>query len=136
MRVLTFGTFDILHPGHISYLTQAQNLGDELHICVALDETVVNVKKKAPLQDQEQRKRNLKEHFPDAHVHLGDPKNHMKIIENVKPGIIAIGYDQSSFVDKIEPFLKQKKIHCKIVRLNPFYQNIYKSSLLKVKPLK
>ena len=136
MRVLTFGTFDVLHPGHISYLTQAQNLGDELHICVALDSTVLAVKKKKPIQNQDTRKENLKKHFPDAHVHLGDPKNHMKIIEHVKPEIIAIGYDQSSFTDKIEPFLKQKKIHSKIVRLSPFYQNIYKSSILSKKKLK
>jgi FAD synthetase len=41
MNVLVFGVFDMLHPGHIYFLEQAQKLGDQLHICLASDEYVV-----------------------------------------------------------------------------------------------
>ena len=34
-RVLATGTFDIPHPGHLFYLSQASALGDELYVIVA-----------------------------------------------------------------------------------------------------
>ena len=43
-KVLTFGTFDHTHPGHISYLTQASHYGDHLITIIALDQTVQKVK--------------------------------------------------------------------------------------------
>gem|GEM_PF-2920555 len=51
-KVLTFGTFDHLHPGHESYLIQAKAYGDELITIVALDETVKRIKGKLPDHDQ------------------------------------------------------------------------------------
>ena len=32
VRVLATGTFDILHPGHLLYLSKAKALGDELYV--------------------------------------------------------------------------------------------------------
>ncbi|MFV9676879.1 MAG: adenylyltransferase/cytidyltransferase family protein, partial [Methanosarcinales archaeon] len=40
VRVLATGTFDILHPGHLLYLTEARKLGDELFVIIATDVTV------------------------------------------------------------------------------------------------
>ena len=48
VRVLAFGTFDILHPGHDHYLQEARKLGDELWVVVALDETVRQGKGRLP----------------------------------------------------------------------------------------
>ena len=33
------GVFDLLHPGHIYFLTEARRLGDELVVVVARDST-------------------------------------------------------------------------------------------------
>lgn len=43
-RVITFGTFDVLHIGHINILEQAKKLGDELYVGVSSD--ALNFKKK------------------------------------------------------------------------------------------
>jgi glycerol-3-phosphate cytidylyltransferase len=43
-RVITFGTFDVLHIGHVNILEQARKLGDALYVGVSSDE--LNFKKK------------------------------------------------------------------------------------------
>jgi cytidyltransferase-like protein len=42
--VMTFGTFDVFHPGHRFYLAEARKLGDRLLVIVALDSTVEKIK--------------------------------------------------------------------------------------------
>jgi FAD synthetase len=42
--VMTFGTFDLLHPGHLHYLSEAKKLGDYLITIVARDATVERLK--------------------------------------------------------------------------------------------
>lgn len=42
--VMTNGCFDILHPGHVSYLEQARRLGDRLIVAVNDDESVRRLK--------------------------------------------------------------------------------------------
>jgi len=45
--VMTNGCFDILHPGHVSYLENARKLGDRLIVAVNTDESVKRLKGKA-----------------------------------------------------------------------------------------
>jgi FAD synthetase len=52
-RVLATGTFDLLHPGHVYFLTQARALGDELFVIVARDSNVTH--KPKPIIPEEQR---------------------------------------------------------------------------------
>jgi len=42
--VMTFGTFDIVHPGHIHFLQQAKTYGDRLITIVARDMNVQKFK--------------------------------------------------------------------------------------------
>jgi glycerol-3-phosphate cytidylyltransferase len=37
-KVITYGTFDILHYGHINFLRRAKELGDHLTVALSLDE--------------------------------------------------------------------------------------------------
>ena len=37
-KVITYGTFDLLHKGHIRLLKRAKALGDHLTVCVSTDE--------------------------------------------------------------------------------------------------
>lgn len=53
--VITFGTFDVLHIGHLSILERASKLGDRLLVGVSTDELNVLKKGRAPIYPQEQR---------------------------------------------------------------------------------
>lgn len=55
-RVITYGTFDLLHYGHINLLRQAKALGDYLIVVCSSDEFNRNEKKKQCYFTYEQRK--------------------------------------------------------------------------------
>ncbi|MBR0374872.1 MAG: glycerol-3-phosphate cytidylyltransferase [Mogibacterium sp.] len=55
-RVITYGTFDLLHYGHINLLRRAKELGDYLIVVVSTDEFNWNQKQKKCYFPYEQRK--------------------------------------------------------------------------------
>lgn len=55
-RVITYGTFDLLHYGHINLLKRAKSFGDYLVVCLSTDEFNLNKKKKKCYFSYEQRK--------------------------------------------------------------------------------
>ena len=55
-RVITYGTFDLLHYGHINLLRRAKELGDYLIAVVSTDEFNWNEKRKKCYFSYEQRK--------------------------------------------------------------------------------
>lgn len=58
-RVITYGTFDLLHYGHINLLRRAKELGDYLIVALSTDEFNWNEKKKKCYFSYEQRKQLL-----------------------------------------------------------------------------
>ena len=58
-RVITYGTFDLLHYGHINLLRRAKELGDYLIVCLSTDEFNENMKNKKTYFTYEQRKKLL-----------------------------------------------------------------------------
>jgi glycerol-3-phosphate cytidylyltransferase len=58
--VLTYGTWDLLHEGHLNLLKRAAALGDDLVVGVVSDELCA-IKGKAPLQTEEQRAAPLRQ---------------------------------------------------------------------------
>lgn len=46
-KVITYGTFDLLHAGHINLLRRAKELGDYLIVVVSTDEFNWNEKRKS-----------------------------------------------------------------------------------------
>lgn len=55
-RVITYGTFDLLHYGHINLLKRAKALGDYLVVVLSIDEFNLNEKRKRCYFQYEQRK--------------------------------------------------------------------------------
>lgn len=58
-RVITYGTFDLLHYGHINLLTRAKALGDYLIVALSTDEFNWNCKQKKCYFSYEKRKQML-----------------------------------------------------------------------------
>lgn len=126
-RVLCCGTFDNLHPGHIAYLEQAATLGTELYVVVARDENVKRIKGRLPEQSEDLRKNRLAQEASVDRAYLGYPGNNfLKIVSDIKPDIIALGYDQKS-----PPGLAEAFPDCQIKILAPYHPEKYKSSIFR-----
>ena len=54
-RVITFGTFDVLHVGHLSILERAAELGEHLTVGISTDALNINKKGRAPVYPEGQR---------------------------------------------------------------------------------
>ncbi|MBI2581446.1 FAD synthase [Candidatus Woesearchaeota archaeon] len=130
-KVMCFGTFDVLHDGHRFYLTGAKKLGDYLVVVVARDQTVVEVKKQQPLNDENARIKNLQQLGIANKVVLGYRGDKLKIVEEEKPDVICLGYDQTFFTEGIKEKLQQRGLNVEVVRLPAYKPEVYKSSLIK-----
>lgn len=53
--VITFGTFDVIHIGHINILERAAALGDKLIVGISSDQLNINKKGRAPIYSQNER---------------------------------------------------------------------------------
>jgi FAD synthetase len=123
MKVMIFGTFDDLHPGHLYVFRNALERG-EVWVVVARDANVLKIKGRPPLQSQEARIAAIQKAFPSAHVLLGAAKNFLTPVRNVKPDLILLGYDQH-----LPPGVTEEKLGVPVERLDAFDPHIHKSSL-------
>lgn len=130
-KVMTFGTFDIFHAGHRSFLKQARKFGDYLIVVVARDKTVAKYKKQDTRNKEQIRLRKIKNSKLADKVILGGLRDKYRVIKKHKPDIICLGYDQKFFVQGLKNKLKSFKLKTKIIRLKPYKPEIYKSSKLK-----
>jgi FAD synthetase len=129
-RVVATGTFDILHPGHLYYLEQSKKLGDELTVIVARD---VNVKHKPkPIIPEEQRRRMVAALRCVDHAILGDTTDMFRPIEEIRPAIITIGFNQHFDEDGLKKALAARGLSADIVRIGKYGDDNLCSSRLVV----
>ena len=55
MRIITFGTYDVFHIGHLNLLKRARAFGDELYVGVSSDQMNFTKKSKTPIYPQQER---------------------------------------------------------------------------------
>lgn len=137
--VMAFGTFDLLHPGHINFLKQAKKQGDCLIVIIARDSTVKCLKGKLPEHKEIERLKAINSlNLADMAV-LGSLGDKYGVIRKYRPDIICLGYDQKHFVEGLKLELKKfppkadqhRAGKTKIIRLKPFKPNKYKTSIIK-----
>jgi len=127
MTVLVFGTFDLLHPGHLFVLNEAARHG-ELHVVVARDHNVEKIKGKRPAQNEEERLTAIAQKFPDAHPRLGDAEDFLAPVRAINPDLILLGYDQ-----KLPHGISEDDLPCPVERLEAFEPEKWKSSIRRKK---
>ncbi len=133
--VLLFGTFDVLHVGHLHVFKQARKLGDRVVVIVGRDVNVKKIKGVLPLNSEKERMELLQHIDLIDEVLLGAKTDMYAWIKKIKPEVIALGYDQQVFTEKLQDKLTEFKLKTKIVRLKPFQIKDKKSSKLKAKLL-
>lgn len=119
VKVMATGTFDILHLGHIYFLKEAKKQGDTLTVVVATDKTVRKLKHE-PVNPEEIRLKLIKELKVVDEAYIGHEDDMYDIVKEIKPDVIALGYDQIHDKKTVEKELKKRKIKAKVVRLSEF----------------
>lgn len=138
-KIMVFGTFDMIHPGHEDLFRQARSLASDPHliVSVARDEVSSRIKGFKPRNDEKERLHALAENPLVDDVVLGDEADYMAHIKEARPDIIALGYDQSGeFVEHLAADLKKAGLDTSLVRMQPYEPETYKTSKLRRREVK
>ena len=131
VRVFVNGTFDLLHPGHVSLLNWAKSLGDYLVVGIDTDDRVREKKGSTrPIYNQEDRGIMLIALSAVDEVRYFDSDESLEsLVKDIKPDIMVVGSDwkgksvigsywaaELKFYDRIEKYATSKTIQCIIDR--------------------
>lgn len=101
-RVITYGTFDVLHYGHINLLKRAKSLGDYLIVACSTDE-FNKIKGKKALYPFEERKKMLESlRFVDLVIPEENWEQKASDIRNFFVDIFVMGDDWSGKFDELK----------------------------------
>jgi glycerol-3-phosphate cytidylyltransferase len=123
--ILTYGTFDLLHIGHINLLKRAKDLGDRLIVALSTDEFSWNEKQKTCTNSYADRKVILESlRFVDLVIPEENWEQKTTDVDKYNVDVFVIGDDWKGHFD----FLKDK---CEVVYL-PRTANISTSGIKKL----
>jgi len=130
--VLASGVFDLLHLGHVKFLEEAKKAGGsnaELIVIIARDSTVLKRKGKKPIMPENQRRALVESLKVVDQAILGfENFDTGKVIEKIKPNVIAFGYDQDGMEESVKSYVKKHELDIKIVRIGKFEEDQMESS--------
>ena len=131
VKVFVNGTFDLLHPGHISLLNYAKSLGDYLVVGIDTDDRVREKKGSTrPIYNQEDSGLMLIAlSAVDEVTYFSSDESLEALVKDVKPAIMVVGSDwkdksvigsywaaELKFFDRIEKYATSKTVQCIIDR--------------------
>ena len=137
--VLASGTFDLLHLGHVRFLEEAKKSGGknaELIVLVARDSTVKTRKGKKPVMPEDQRRRLVESLKVVDEAILGWENFSIdKVIEKIKPNVIAVGHDQDGVETELRKVIEEKKAKIEVAKIGRFGKRELNSSSKIVKKI-
>ncbi len=116
VRVMATGVFDLLHPGHLYFLTEAKRLGDELVVVVARDQTARRLKHE-PYVPEQLRREMVESLKPVDRAILGSTTDIYETVVHERPSIIALGYNQVWNEREVERECGRRGVPVKVVRI-------------------
>jgi FAD synthetase len=129
---LASGVFDLLHLGHVRFLEEAKKAGGrnaELVVIIARDSTVEKRKGERPIMPENQRCALVESLKVIDCAILGFKDFDMgKVIEKLKPDVIAVGYDQEGVEGSLRKYIEEKGLKIRIARIGKFGEDELNSS--------
>jgi FAD synthetase len=130
--VLASGVFDLLHLGHVRFLEEAKRVGGknaELIVIVARDSTVEKRKGKKPVVPEGQRRALVESLKVVDEAILGyESFDIAKVIEKIRPDVIAVGYDQDGMEKIVKKHVDESGLRVKVVKIGKFEEDELDSS--------
>jgi FAD synthetase len=130
-KVLVFGTFDLLHPGHLAFLAAAAKHG-AVTVVVTPDVKVKKEKGRAPHFSERERMQMVAALKSVSRAVIGDKGKKWTVVQRLAPDVICIGHDQHAAHPAFLAQLAKLKKHPKIVRLPAHKPARYSSSKMKL----
>jgi FAD synthetase len=122
--VLASGVFDLLHLGHVRFLEEAKKVGGphaKLVVIVARDNTVEKRKGEKPVIPENQRCALVASLKVVDEATLGLEKfNIGRVIDKLKPDVIAFGYDQKAMMQEVKDYVKEHGRNIRVVKVGKF----------------
>jgi FAD synthetase len=133
-RVVVYGTFDLLHQGHIEFLKGARGYCNWLGVILIPERYVKENKGVLPLHTMNERRCNLlRTGFVDA-VFADSLSEGLASLNTIRPDLFCLGYDQTTiWEEKLEGHLSMRLPGCQIKRLPMFAGGIHSRSLRRAK---
>jgi FAD synthetase len=130
--VLASGVFDLLHLGHVKFLEEAKKAGGEnaeLIVIIARDSTVQKTKGRKPIMPENQR-RTLVESLKvvDEAVLGFENFDLAEVINEIKPDVIALGYDQTAMEKQVCDYVNEHGLNIRVVQVGKFEEDELNSS--------
>ncbi|KKS53604.1 MAG: FAD synthase [Parcubacteria group bacterium GW2011_GWC2_45_7] len=126
-RVVAFGVFDLLHPGHLYFLEQTKKYGTHLTVVVTRDARVRQEKKHKPFFNERERLEIVSAMKWVDRAVLGDRAGEWNVLMRLKPDVICLGYDQKrEWLER-----SQLQYQPRIVQIKPWQARKYSSTVLK-----
>lgn len=133
-KVMVFGAFDGLHPGHLNFFKQAKKHGDYLIVSVGTDKNVARIKGRKPLFSQAERLDLVSALDVVDMVVIGAESNFYNHIKEVDPDVICLGYDQWASEKEVKDGLLSVGLTgVKVIRLKGHKVGKAKSTIVKSK---
>jgi len=130
--VLASGTFDLFHLGHVKYLEEAKKAGGpnaKLIVIVARDSTVEKRRGTKPIIPENQRRALVDSLKVVDEAILGYEEFDIdRVIEKIKPDVIALGYDRGDIEKNVRDYVTKKGLKIKIVKIGKFSEDELDSS--------
>lgn len=127
---MCFGTFDLLHLGHLHYFQEAKKQGDYLIVVIARDQTKQKQQKDSLFSEKERRQLVQSLKIVDEAV-LGNVGDHLKIIMEKRPDVLCLGYDHAISESELAKRLAGHHFFPTIIRCSSYLSRQQKGSILK-----
>ena len=102
-RIITFGTFDVFHVGHINILERAKALGDYLIVGVSSDQLNFSKKQRFPIYSQDDRLKIISSlKFVDEVFVEESLELKLEYIKNFKADVLVMGDDWTGRFDWVK----------------------------------
>jgi len=109
MRIITFGTFDVFHVGHVNILERAKACGHELYVGVSSDDLNMSKKQRYPIYNEEDRMHIISSLSCVDYVFLEESLEKKKeYIQKFQADMLIMGDDWLGKFDDMKEFCQVK----------------------------
>ena len=126
--VLIAGTFEIVHPGHLALIEEAEKHG-RVTVVLARDSTVARIRKRPSIIPEKQRLQVIEKIKGVDKAILGhEGMDLYRIVCEIKPDLVVLGPNQQFEEDELNRRFEKEKLDIKVTRMKELYSECPYSS--------